>query len=67
MTRYGFAIEALPQGGKPFGEQDDENDETVEASEQASLDRADPTASGPQPNDDDFEDELSEEPNTAPA
>ncbi|MFI5990275.1 hypothetical protein ACIBAC_00275 [Streptomyces sp. NPDC051362] len=29
MTRYGFAIKALPKGAKPFGqEDDDENDET---------------------------------------
>ncbi|GAA5070957.1 hypothetical protein [Streptomyces similanensis] len=29
MTRYGFAIKALPKGGKPFGA--DEDDETDEA------------------------------------
>ncbi|MGA5454834.1 hypothetical protein ACPCVO_50660 [Streptomyces umbrinus] len=34
MTRYGFAIKALPnpKGGKPFGDdEDDENEETVRA------------------------------------
>ncbi|MGW0033100.1 hypothetical protein ACWDXD_25195 [Streptomyces sp. NPDC003314] len=29
MTRYGFAIKALPPGAKPFGEEDDDNDQTT--------------------------------------
>ncbi|MFB8120657.1 hypothetical protein ACFC51_32925 [Streptomyces sp. NPDC055962] len=41
MTTYGFAIKALPKGGKPFGEEDDdENEETVGAGG-ASLEGAD--------------------------
>ncbi|MER6109370.1 hypothetical protein [Streptomyces hirsutus] len=32
MTRYGFAIKALPKGGKPFG--DEEDDEQLEGAEE---------------------------------
>ncbi|MER7951959.1 hypothetical protein ABTY59_31670 [Streptomyces sp. NPDC096079] len=63
MTRYGFAIKALPPGGKPFGEEDDENDETM-GTEKASLDEANPGGSEPT---DDFADDFPEEPNAAPA
>ncbi|MEU6460325.1 hypothetical protein [Streptomyces sp. NPDC046976] len=37
MTRYRFAIKALPQGSKPFGQQDDE-DEDLPDPQDASLD-----------------------------
>ncbi|MEU5978422.1 hypothetical protein [Streptomyces sp. NPDC047315] len=56
MTRYGFAIKALPQGGKPFVEEDDDNDETDEA---AGAEGA-PFTDGPG-------DDLPEDPSAAPA
>ncbi|MFB6630021.1 hypothetical protein ACFCWY_09005 [Streptomyces sp. NPDC056362] len=37
MTTYGFAIKALPPGAKPFGEEDDDENEEVTGSEEASL------------------------------
>lgn len=40
VTRYGFAIKALPPGAKPFGEEDDENEEP-RSPEEASLPGAD--------------------------
>ncbi|MFZ4249539.1 hypothetical protein ACOZDF_30280 [Streptomyces griseoincarnatus] len=63
MTRYGFAIKALPQGGKPFGEEDDENEENA-GIEEASLDE-----DGPGGSDSDLSDEedLPENPAAAPA
>ncbi|MEU1273524.1 hypothetical protein [Streptomyces sp. NPDC005799] len=57
MTRYGFAIKALPQGAKPFGEEDDEKEETA-GTEEASLGVSDPEASG---------EDLPEDPTAAPA
>ncbi|MFD9394153.1 hypothetical protein ACFWBB_26475 [Streptomyces sp. NPDC060000] len=68
MTRYGFAIKALPQGGKPFGEEDDENEET-EGTEEAPLGEAGPGVSDTEPAEDleDLEDELPEDPTAAPA
>ncbi|MFK0159134.1 hypothetical protein ACIQVK_44575 [Streptomyces sp. NPDC090493] len=65
MTRYGFAIKALPQGGKPFGEEDDENEET-EGTEEAPLDKAGPGVSDTEPAED-FEEDLPEDPTAAPA
>ncbi|MEU2968939.1 hypothetical protein ABZ687_28680 [Streptomyces ardesiacus] len=64
MTRYGFAIKALPQGGKPFGE-DDENEETA-GTEEAPLDEAGPGVSDTEPFDG-AGDELPEDPTAAPA
>ncbi|MFC8408016.1 hypothetical protein ACFUG9_31225 [Streptomyces griseoincarnatus] len=63
MTRYGFAIKALPKGGKPFGEEDDENEENA-GTEEASLDE-----DGPGGSDTDLSDEedLPENPAAAPA
>ncbi|MFP3991005.1 hypothetical protein U9R90_26765 [Streptomyces sp. E11-3] len=48
VTRYGFAIKALPKGGKPFGD-DDENQDHDAADEEgadagAPLDTAEPDA-----------------------
>lgn len=52
VTRYGFAIKALPKGGKPFGD-DDEDEQTPDPAEETSeaeaapepdADPADPTA-----------------------
>ncbi|MER6616279.1 hypothetical protein [Streptomyces xantholiticus] len=65
MTRYGFAIKALPQGGKPFGEEDDENEETA-GTEEASLEAAGPGVSNSEPFED-TEEELPEDPTAAPA
>ncbi|MDI3407671.1 hypothetical protein [Streptomyces cavernicola] len=31
MTRYGFAIKALPKGGKPFGDDEDQEQDTAAA------------------------------------
>ncbi|MFF0698455.1 hypothetical protein ACFYU4_38195 [Streptomyces tendae] len=42
MTRYGFAIKALPKGGKPFG--DKEDDEQPEGTEEETLEEEDPSA-----------------------
>ncbi|MEU3201014.1 hypothetical protein [Streptomyces sp. NPDC006996] len=42
MTRYGFAIKALPKGGKPFG--DEEEDEQPEGTEEETLEGDDPAA-----------------------
>ncbi|GHH22039.1 hypothetical protein [Streptomyces lanatus] len=64
MTRYGFAIKALPKGGKPFGEEDDENEET-EGTEEAPLDKAGPGVSDELT--EDPEDELPQDPTAAPA
>lgn len=63
VTRYGFAIKALPQGGKPFGEEDDENEENA-GIEEASLDE-----DGPGGSDSDLSDEedLPENPAAPPA
>jgi hypothetical protein len=65
VTRYGFAIKALPQGGKPFGEEDDENEETA-GTEEAPLDDASPGVSGPELSED-LEEDLPEDPTAAPA
>ncbi|MFH8466036.1 hypothetical protein [Streptomyces sp. NPDC017991] len=35
MTRYGFAIKALPKGGKPFGDDDEDQDQDNAAVEDA--------------------------------
>jgi hypothetical protein len=40
--RYGIAIKALPKGGKPFG--DEEDDEQPEGTEEETLDDTDPAA-----------------------
>src|SRR4051812_16136232 len=38
VTRYGFAIKAFPKGGKPFGdEEDDEQNEQPEGTEEEAL------------------------------
>jgi hypothetical protein len=37
VTRYGFAIKALPKGGKPFGDEDDEQNEETAAPEEEAL------------------------------
>ncbi|MFF7169666.1 hypothetical protein [Streptomyces pseudovenezuelae] len=42
MTRYGFAIKALSKGGKPFG--DEEDDEQPEGNEEETLEDDDPAA-----------------------
>ncbi|MDX2557946.1 hypothetical protein [Streptomyces stelliscabiei] len=42
MTRYGFAIKAFPNGGKPFG--DEEDDEQPEGTEEETLEGDDPAA-----------------------
>ncbi|MGY1502914.1 hypothetical protein ACW4TU_41170 [Streptomyces sp. QTS52] len=65
MTRYGFAIKALPQGGKPFGEEDDENEETA-GTEEAPLGKASPGVSDPELAED-LEEDLPEDPTAAPA
>lgn len=65
VTRYGFAIKALPQGGKPFGEEDDENEDTAGTGE-ASLETAGPGISGGEPVEN-LEDELPEDPTAPPA
>ncbi|MDI3102044.1 hypothetical protein QJ054_33960 [Streptomyces sp. AN-3] len=65
MTRYGFAIKALPQGGKPFGEDDDENEETA-GTEEASLDEAGPGVSDTEPSGG-AEEDLPEDPTASPA
>ncbi|MFE1206317.1 hypothetical protein ACFW5V_32040 [Streptomyces sp. NPDC058762] len=65
MTRYGFAIKALPKGGKPFGNDDDENEETA-GTEEASLDEAGPGVSATEPSDS-AGDDLPENPTAAPA
>lgn len=49
MTRYGFAIKALPQGGKPFGEEDDDENEETAGTEEASLKGAEPGVSDSEP------------------
>lgn len=41
--RYGFAIKALPKGGKPFGD-DEEDDEQPEGAEEDALEGGDPSA-----------------------
>ncbi|WP_108934643.1 hypothetical protein [Streptomyces ardesiacus] len=43
MTRYGFAIKALPKGGKPFGDKEDD-DEQPEGTEEETLEEGDPSA-----------------------
>ncbi|WP_435244709.1 hypothetical protein [Streptomyces sioyaensis] len=35
MTRYGFAIKALPKGGKPFGDDDEDQEQDVPSAEDA--------------------------------
>lgn len=62
VTRYGFAIKALPQGGKPFGEEDDENEDT----EDAPLESAGPGVSDSESSEDLAED-LPEDPTAVPA
>jgi hypothetical protein len=62
VTRYGFAIKALPQGGKPFGEEDDENEETA-GTEEASLGTASPGVSATEAS----EEDLPVDPTAAPA
>ncbi|MFE4581014.1 hypothetical protein [Streptomyces chartreusis] len=64
MTRYGFAIKALPQGAKPFGEEDDENEETA-GTEEAPLDKAGPGVSDELT--EDLDEELPQDPTAAPA
>ncbi|WP_328736548.1 hypothetical protein [Streptomyces bobili] len=54
MTRYGFAIKALPKGGKPFG--DEEDDEKPEGAEEESLEDTDPSAALEDPSADTAED-----------
>lgn len=66
VTRYGFAIKALPKGGKPFGEEDDENEDTAGTEEAALDETADPGASGSDPSENLAED-LPEDPTAAPA
>ncbi|QOV40164.1 hypothetical protein IM697_18225 [Streptomyces ferrugineus] len=66
MTRYGFAIKALPQGGKPFGEEDDENEDTA-GTEEASLETAGPGVSDNDPSEDPAVEDLPEDPTAAPA
>lgn len=34
VTRYGFAIKALPKGGKPFGDDEDEDDQAETADDE---------------------------------
>ncbi|MFJ4880054.1 hypothetical protein ACIP93_33270 [Streptomyces sp. NPDC088745] len=65
MTRYGFAIKALPQGGKPFGEEDDDENEETAGTEEASLETAGPGVSSEPPGN--LEEELPENPAAAPA
>ncbi|MFF4902261.1 hypothetical protein [Streptomyces sp. NPDC001068] len=60
MTRYGFAIKALPKGAKPFGQEDDENEETP------GLETSSPGASDSDTSLDPA-DELPEDPTAAPA
>ncbi|MEV8344559.1 hypothetical protein [Streptomyces niveus] len=55
MTRYGFAIKALPQGGKPFGEEDDE------------IEKPEGTEEVPLVLSEDLEEDLPEDPTAAPA
>ncbi|MGW1544434.1 hypothetical protein ACWCPM_30105 [Streptomyces sp. NPDC002309] len=62
MTGYGLAIKVLPQGGKPFVEEDDEN----EGTEETPLDKAAPGISDTEPAED-FEEDLPEDPAAAPA
>ncbi|PNG22440.1 hypothetical protein [Streptomyces cahuitamycinicus] len=57
MTRYGFAIKALPKGGKPFG--DEEEDEQPEGTEEAF--EGDPSAAFEEPSPD-----MAEDPAAAP-
>lgn len=64
VTRYGFAIKALPKGGKPFGEEDDENEETA-GTEEAPLDEASPGVSDELT--EDLDEDLPEDPTAAPA
>ncbi|SEE84460.1 hypothetical protein SAMN05216483_6757 [Streptomyces sp. 2131.1] len=64
MTRYGFAIKALPQGGKPFGEEDDENEETV-GTEEAPLDEVAPGVSDELT--EDLDENLAQDPTATPA
>lgn len=49
VTRYGFAIKALPQGGKPFGEEDDDENEETAGTEEASLENAESGVSDSDP------------------
>ncbi|MFF4543626.1 hypothetical protein ACFY1J_05175 [Streptomyces sp. NPDC001406] len=82
MTRYGYAIKALPKkGGKPFGEEDDEQttdtgEETLDddldpaaLAEETPSDPADPTAPGAPPADPAAPDPTAppEQPTEAPA
>ncbi|MCG8971757.1 hypothetical protein [Streptomyces sp. CL12-4] len=66
MTRYGFAIKALPKGGKPFGEEDDDENEDTVGTEDASLDEAGPGVSDTE-SPDDLGEDLPEDPSAAPA
>lgn len=56
MTTYGFAIKALPKGGKPFGEEEDDENEETAGAEDASLEGADPGVSDSDPAPDDLDD-----------
>lgn len=56
--RYGFAIKALPKGGKPFG---DEEDDQPEGTEEETLEDSDPSAAFDQPPTD-----MAEDPAAAP-
>jgi hypothetical protein len=44
VTRYGFAIKALPKGGQPFG---DEDDDQTNSSEEGAPIKEDPTVAPP--------------------
>lgn len=59
MNRYGFAVKALPEGDKPFGQKDDENEEVP------GLETSSPGASESDTSPDPA-DELPEDPTAAP-
>lgn len=61
VNRYGFAIKALPPDGAPFGDEDDENEETA-GTEESSLEGADPGGASAADSED-----LPEDPTAAPA
>ncbi|MFE7072571.1 hypothetical protein ACFU96_21070 [Streptomyces sp. NPDC057620] len=62
MTRYGFAIKALPKGDKRFREEDDEN----EGAEETPFGKTNPSVSDTDPAENP-EDELPEAPTADPA
>ncbi|WP_432104491.1 hypothetical protein [Streptomyces sp. bgisy091] len=69
MTRYGFAIKALPKGGKPFGEEDDDENEETAGTGEAPLDEASPGGSDELAEDlaEDLDEELPQDPAATPA